>query len=152
MWNWITDPRNLRQAWRRIASNKGKRFAGVDGMTVARIRAKSGEQRFLEELRADLRSGAYRRREADVPTEGHAPACDRRYPRCRHWRPHPIVFASDKDMVGFVVHNGYNTLEAVEDLVQREFPKVEARRHCQQCSFKAQPESRRPAPRSPMFL
>lgn len=34
LWNWITDLRNLRCAWRRIARNKGRRTAGVDGMTV----------------------------------------------------------------------------------------------------------------------
>lgn len=60
LWNWVTDLRNLRHAWLRVASNKGKRSAGVDGMTVGRIRAKIGEQRFLEGLRAELRSGAYR--------------------------------------------------------------------------------------------
>lgn len=41
MWNWITDPRNLRQAWRRVACNRGKRSAGIDRMTVARIRPRS---------------------------------------------------------------------------------------------------------------
>ena len=35
MWNLVTDPRNLRCAWRRVASNRGRRSAGVDGMTVA---------------------------------------------------------------------------------------------------------------------
>jgi group II intron reverse transcriptase/maturase len=60
MWNWVTDIRNLRQAWRRVASNRGRRSAGIDGMTVARIRARMGEQRFLEKLRSDLCSGTYR--------------------------------------------------------------------------------------------
>jgi RNA-directed DNA polymerase len=60
MWGWLTDPRTLRCAWRRVASNRGKRSAGVDGMTVGRIRAKVGEQRFLDGLQAELRSGAYR--------------------------------------------------------------------------------------------
>src|SRR6478609_8986932 len=60
MWGWMTDLRMLRAAWRRVALNKGKRTAGIDGMTVGRIRAKVGEQRFLEELQAELRSGAYR--------------------------------------------------------------------------------------------
>ncbi len=60
LWNWLTDLRNLRCAWRRVASNKGKHAAGIDGMTVARIRATVGERRFLEDLRAALRSGAYR--------------------------------------------------------------------------------------------
>ena len=45
MWNWVTDIRTLRHAWRRIASNKGRRTAGVDGMTVRRIQTGIGEQR-----------------------------------------------------------------------------------------------------------
>lgn len=60
MWNWVTDIRNLRHAWRRVASNRGRRSAGIDGMTVARIRSRMVEQRFLERLQSDLRSGAYR--------------------------------------------------------------------------------------------
>jgi group II intron reverse transcriptase/maturase len=60
MWNWVTDPRNLRIAWRRIARNKGSRTAGVDGMTVAGIRSTTGAEAFLECLRSDLRTGAYR--------------------------------------------------------------------------------------------
>lgn len=59
MWGWLTDLRVLRHAWQRVASNKGGRTAGVDGMTVGRIRNRS-EQRFLVDLQADLRSGAYR--------------------------------------------------------------------------------------------
>lgn len=60
MWGWLTDPRMLRRAWRRVASNRGRRSAGIDGMTVGRIRNGIGEQRFLEELQGELRSGAYR--------------------------------------------------------------------------------------------
>jgi group II intron reverse transcriptase/maturase len=60
MWGWLTDIRTLRCAWRRMASNRGARTAGVDGMTVGRIRAKPGEQCFLEGLQVELRSGAYR--------------------------------------------------------------------------------------------
>src|SRR4051812_19564091 len=59
LWNWITDPRNLRSAWRRIAGNKGSRTAGIDGMTVGSIRATTGEEAFLEHLRDDLRKGRY---------------------------------------------------------------------------------------------
>ncbi|MER9927348.1 reverse transcriptase domain-containing protein [Mesorhizobium sp. M0048] len=50
----------LRHAWRRVASNRGGRTAGIDGVTVGRIRNRIGEQRFLEGLQAELRSGAYR--------------------------------------------------------------------------------------------
>ena len=60
MWNWLIDLRNLRHAWRRVASNKGKRSAGIDKMAVGRIRKEIGEMRFLEELRIELRTGAYR--------------------------------------------------------------------------------------------
>jgi RNA-directed DNA polymerase len=38
MWGWLTDPRMLRQAWRHVASNRGARSAGVDGITVDSIR------------------------------------------------------------------------------------------------------------------
>src|SRR5215471_14223324 len=47
LWNWITDIRNFRCAWRRIALNRGRRTAGVDGMTVAGIRAATGPELFL---------------------------------------------------------------------------------------------------------
>jgi len=33
LWNWIIDPRNLRCAWARVATNQGKRTAGIDGKT-----------------------------------------------------------------------------------------------------------------------
>lgn len=60
MWGWLTDPRMLRHAWRRVASNRGRRSAGIDGMTVGNIQKGIGELRFLERLQAELRSGAYR--------------------------------------------------------------------------------------------
>jgi RNA-directed DNA polymerase len=60
MWGWLTDPRMLRHSWRRVASNKGRRSAGIDGVTADSIRKKGNEQRFLDELQAELRSGAYR--------------------------------------------------------------------------------------------
>jgi RNA-directed DNA polymerase len=60
LWNWVTDPRNLRCAWRHAASNKGKRSAGTDGMTVARICRTEGEAKFIDRVREELRSGSYR--------------------------------------------------------------------------------------------
>jgi RNA-directed DNA polymerase len=59
LWNWVTDPRNLRCAWRRIASNKGARTAGVDGKTVASICTATGREAFLQGLRDALRAGRY---------------------------------------------------------------------------------------------
>jgi RNA-directed DNA polymerase len=60
LWNWVTDPRNLRNAWRRIARNKGKRTPGIDGETVGSIRREKGEDAFLDDLRWELRNGQYR--------------------------------------------------------------------------------------------
>jgi retron-type reverse transcriptase len=63
VWNWITDIRNLRCAWRKIALNKGRRTAGVDGITVGGIGVAMGMEMFVEQLHsvswivdADVRS------------------------------------------------------------------------------------------------
>ena len=37
LWGWLTDLRMIRHSWRRVASNKGKRSAGIDGITVKHI-------------------------------------------------------------------------------------------------------------------
>ncbi len=58
LWGLVTDPRNLRLALARVAGNRGRRTAGVDGVTVVHV-AKRVED-FIAELRAELRSGAYR--------------------------------------------------------------------------------------------
>jgi group II intron reverse transcriptase/maturase len=60
MWKWVTDPRNLRCAWRRVASNIGRRTPGIDGETVESIVRKQGVLLFLEGLRQELRDGSYR--------------------------------------------------------------------------------------------
>ena len=60
LWNWVTDPRNLRIAWGTIAGNRGKKTPGVDGETVASIDAGEGPAMFLWKLRKELRSGEYR--------------------------------------------------------------------------------------------
>jgi len=59
LWGLLTDPRNLRMALARVARNKGRRTAGVDGMTVRAV-LRDGIDRFIEELRSELRSGQYR--------------------------------------------------------------------------------------------
>jgi len=59
LWGLVTDPRNLRLALARVARNKGRRTAGVDGITVAKVLLK-GVDEFVEALRAELRSGPYR--------------------------------------------------------------------------------------------
>lgn len=59
LWGLITDPRNLRIAVERVARNRGRRTAGVDGLTV-RTALGAGVGAFVESVRADLRSGEYR--------------------------------------------------------------------------------------------
>lgn len=59
LWNWIASSNNLRCAWRRVSSNRGARTAGVDGVTVGRIRRNEGEDAFLAGIRDDLLKGRY---------------------------------------------------------------------------------------------
>jgi RNA-directed DNA polymerase len=58
LWGLVTDPRNLRMALARVAGNRGRRAAGVDGVTVACIVKRA--EAFVTALRSELRSGAYR--------------------------------------------------------------------------------------------
>lgn len=58
LWGLVTDPRNLRMALARVAGNRGRRTAGVDGITVGRVVKRVDA--FVAELRSELRSGAYR--------------------------------------------------------------------------------------------
>ncbi|MCB1376979.1 MAG: group II intron reverse transcriptase/maturase [Alphaproteobacteria bacterium] len=61
LWNWVTDLRNLRLAWGRVARNRGARSAGADRVTVRHIsQRKNGPERFLDETRNLLRLGTYR--------------------------------------------------------------------------------------------
>ena len=60
LWNWVIDPRNLRLAWRRVASNRGARSSGTDKVTVGSIERREGAERFLTSLRRQLRTGTYR--------------------------------------------------------------------------------------------
>jgi Reverse transcriptase (RNA-dependent DNA polymerase) len=52
--------RNLRLAWRRVASNRGARSSGVDKVTVKHIETRIGVERFLTKTRTALRNGSYR--------------------------------------------------------------------------------------------
>jgi group II intron reverse transcriptase/maturase len=60
LWGLVTDPHNLRMAFARVARNKGRRAAGVDGVTVRRLLGSVGAEVFVAAARSDLRSGAYR--------------------------------------------------------------------------------------------
>ena len=59
LWGFITDPRNLRIAFARVSSNRGKRTAGVDGVTVWKI-SQQGIEALIAQTREELRSGKYR--------------------------------------------------------------------------------------------
>jgi RNA-directed DNA polymerase len=59
LWGLMTDPRNLRLALSRVARNRGRRTAGVNGFTVRSVVAK-GVDAFVDEVRKELRSGAFR--------------------------------------------------------------------------------------------
>jgi hypothetical protein len=58
LWGLVTDPRNLRMALARVAGNRGRRTAGVDGITAGKVTKRA--EAFIAELRSELRSGAYR--------------------------------------------------------------------------------------------
>jgi RNA-directed DNA polymerase len=58
LWGLITDARNLRMALARVAGNRGRRTAGVDGITVGHVTKRVEE--FIAHVRSELRSGAYR--------------------------------------------------------------------------------------------
>ena len=75
MWNWVTDPRNLRLAWRRVSANRGARSSGADKVTVRDISKGPGVMSFITEVRRELRSGAYRPqpvRRIMIPKPGRA--------------------------------------------------------------------------------
>jgi RNA-directed DNA polymerase len=58
LWGLVTDTRNLRMALARVAGNRGRRTAGVDGITVGNVATRA--EAFVAALRSELRSGAYR--------------------------------------------------------------------------------------------
>ena len=60
LYNLVTDPAFLLVAWVRVRGNKGARTAGVDGETARYIEATRGVDRFLAELRDDLKARAFR--------------------------------------------------------------------------------------------
>lgn len=59
LWGLVTDPRNLRNAFARVARNRGRRTAGVDGVTVYKLVKGDGVDRFIEDLREALRRRRY---------------------------------------------------------------------------------------------
>jgi RNA-directed DNA polymerase len=61
LFNLVYDPAFLVCALQRVAANAGAKTAGIDGVTVAQIKAREGgELEFLARLRDSLKSGGYR--------------------------------------------------------------------------------------------
>ncbi len=61
LFNLVCDRRTLSLAWERLSRNSGSRTAGIDGVTRHTIlKRASGVAGFLEEIREELRNGAYR--------------------------------------------------------------------------------------------
>ncbi|MDD7942502.1 group II intron reverse transcriptase/maturase [Actinomycetospora lutea] len=73
LFNLVHDPATLKVAFDRVASNTGARTAGVDGRTATHIEQNIGAEVFLDEVRAQLKTGAFRAlpvRERKIPKPG----------------------------------------------------------------------------------
>lgn len=60
LWNLVCDPATLVVAWSRVSQNRGSRTAGIDGKTRGHVERELGVERFLSELRRELKSGEFR--------------------------------------------------------------------------------------------
>jgi RNA-directed DNA polymerase len=73
LFNFVCDPATLMVAYARVAGNRGARSPGVDGLTVADVETAVGVPGFLDDLRAQLKQGAFRPlpvRERTIPKPG----------------------------------------------------------------------------------
>ncbi len=73
LFNFVHDPATLREAYWRVAGNRGANTPGVDGMTVALVEERTGVPEFLDGLRAQLKQGTFRPlpvRERKIPKPG----------------------------------------------------------------------------------
>jgi RNA-directed DNA polymerase len=59
LFNFVYDPATLREAYWRVAGNRGANTPGVDGMTVALVEERIGVPEFLDGLRAQLKAGTF---------------------------------------------------------------------------------------------
>jgi RNA-directed DNA polymerase len=73
LFNLVHDPATLVMAYGRVAGNLGARTAGVDGVNVADVEQHIGVPGFLDDLRAQLKTGTFRPlpvRERKIPKPG----------------------------------------------------------------------------------
>ncbi|PWI09771.1 group II intron reverse transcriptase/maturase [Streptomyces sp. NWU339] len=75
LFNFVHDPATLIVAFDRVAGNRGAGTAGVDGLTAADVETRIGVPGFLDDLRAQLKTGTFRPlpvRETKIPKPGGA--------------------------------------------------------------------------------
>lgn len=75
LFNLVHDPATLIAAFDRVAGNRGAGTPGVDGLTAADVEETLGVPGFLDDLRAQLKSGAFRPlpvREKTIPKPGRS--------------------------------------------------------------------------------
>lgn len=73
LYNLVHDPATLLMAFERVAGNVGARSPGVDGATVTYIRERVGEQAFLDDIRARLKTREFAPlpvRQRSIPKRG----------------------------------------------------------------------------------
>ncbi|MFC4119186.1 reverse transcriptase domain-containing protein, partial [Nonomuraea zeae] len=73
LFNLVHDPATLLVAFDRVAGNRGAGTPGVDGLTVAYVEEEVGVPGFLDDLRAQLKTGIFRPlpvRERKIPKPG----------------------------------------------------------------------------------
>jgi RNA-directed DNA polymerase len=73
LFNFVHDPATLIVAFDRVSGNRGANTPGVDGMTVALVEERTGVPGFLDDLRAQLKSGTFGPlpvRERKIPKPG----------------------------------------------------------------------------------
>ena len=59
LFNFVCDPATLIVAFDRVAGNAGANTPGVDGLTVPAVEASVGMPGFLDDLRAQLKTGSF---------------------------------------------------------------------------------------------
>src|SRR5438034_5388979 len=73
LFNLVHDPATLVVAFDRVAGNRGANTPGVDGLRVADVEERIGVRGFVEDLRAQLKTGTFRPlpvRERKIPKPG----------------------------------------------------------------------------------
>jgi RNA-directed DNA polymerase len=73
LYGFVHDPATLIVAFARVAGNQGANTPGVDGITAAWVGEQVGVPGFLDDLRAQLKSGTFRPlpvRERKIPKPG----------------------------------------------------------------------------------